>query len=171
VTSTSLAATAPIALTIVAAPSATPSPTDSVLRVQTPTATETATETPTASPTPPCADNLVFLNDVTVPDGSQFLPGQPIDKQWSVRNSGNCDWRADYRLVLVSGNALGPRSEAALYPAKAGAEAVLQLPMLAPQAPGQYTGRWQARNPDGKLFGNVIFIKVEVIALPVTATP
>ena len=172
--------TAPPARTATAAPNITvaapptsseaqipaPTATDPVLRVETPTAPPTATITPTPTATPPCENDLVFLSDVTVPDGAQFLPGQPIDKQWAVRNAGNCDWSAAYRLVLTSGNAMGPRSELALYPARAGAEAVIQVPMQAPAEPGAYTSRWQARDPDGELFGNVIFIKIEVIALP-----
>jgi hypothetical protein len=175
--------TAPAARTPTAAPAVTvglaitttppPTATDPVLRVETPTLPPTATITPTPTATPPCQNDLVFLSDVTVPDGSQFLAGQPIDKQWAVRNAGNCDWTAAYRLVLTSGNAMGPRSEIALYPARAGAEAVIQVPMQAPAEPGPYTSRWQARDPDGKLFGNVIFIKIEVIPLPgsVTDTP
>ena len=160
--------TAPAGVTVVGPPTSTPAPTatDPVLRVETPTPPATATITVTPTATPPCANDLVFLSDLTVPDGAQFLPGQPIDKQWSVRNAGNCDWGAAYRLVLTTGNAMGPRSEIALYPARAGAEAVIQVGMQAPPEPGQYTGRWQARDPDGKLFGNVIFIKIEVISLP-----
>ncbi len=142
-----------------------------MLRVETPTAPPTAPITPTPTATPPCENDLVFLSDITVPDGAQFLPGQPIDKQWNVRNAGTCDWGAAYRLVLTSGNAMGPRSEVALYPARAGAEAVIQVPMLAPAETGAYTSRWQARDPDGDLFGNVIFIKIEVIALPGSEPP
>ena len=163
--------TAVSASTPAATPSAAASATQAVIRVETPTLPPTATDTPTPTATPPCSDNLIFLNDVTVPDGSQFLPGQPIDKQWSVRNAGNCDWGPDYRLVLVSGNALGPRSEVALYPARAGAEAVIQIPMVAPQEPGPYTGRWQARDPNGQKFGNVFFIKIEVVGLPTDTPP
>lgn len=160
-------ATADAAATV-APPTATgePTATEGVLRVETPTAPPTETITPTPTATPPCENDLVFLSDVTVPDGAQFLPGQPIDKQWSVRNAGNCDWGAAHRLVLTSGNAMGPRNEVALYPARAGAEAVIQVPMQAPAEPGPYTSRWQARDPDGELFGNVIFIKIEVIPLP-----
>jgi hypothetical protein len=159
--------------TVVVVPTTTPAvtATEPVLRVETPTPPPTATITPTPTATPPCDNDLVFLSDLTVPDGAQFLPGQPIDKQWSVRNAGNCDWGAAYRLVLTSGNAMGPRSEVALYPARAGAEAVIQIGMQAPAEPGQYTSRWQARDPDGELFGNVIFIKIEVIGLPATDTP
>jgi hypothetical protein len=109
---------------------------------------------------------------VTVPDGTQFLAGQPIGKQWAVRNNGTCDWDANYRLVLVSGNAMGARSELALFPARAGANAVFDIAMQAPSEPGTYTGRWQARDPDGNLFGDRIFITIEVVAPePPTDTP
>lgn len=142
-----------------------------VLGVETATPPPSVTPSPSPSPTPPCTNNMVFISDVTVPDGTQFLPGQGIDKRWGVRNAGTCDWQAGYRLVLVSGNALGPRTELALYPAKAGTEATLQVPMLAPAEPGQYTGRWQARDPEGNLFGNVVFIKIEVVPLPEAPPP
>ena len=103
---------------------------------------------------------------VTVPDGAQFLPTQTLVKKWSVQNTGTCDWGPDYRLVLVSGDAMGTTGEAALYPAKGGVPAVLEVAMTAPLTPGEYTGRWQARDPQGNLFGAVVFIKIEVIPLP-----
>jgi len=129
-----------------------------------------ATSTPTPTLEGPCTDNLGFLADITVPDGTQFQPGQPIDKQWRVRNTGTCEWGPDYRLVLVSGNALSGRGEIALYPAKPGGEAILQMAMVAPQEPGPYSGRWQARDPAGKLFGDRIFITIQVVGPP-TETP
>ncbi|MCC6191853.1 MAG: hypothetical protein IT318_22725 [Anaerolineales bacterium] len=144
------------------------------------TLTALATEAPpepTRTPTPTegaCANDAEFVADLTVPDGAQFVPGQPIGKQWSVRNNGTCDWDAGYRLVLVSGNALGARSEVALFPARAGATATLEMVMAAPAEPGVYTGRWQARDPGGNLFGDRIFITIEVVAPgppPETPTP
>ncbi len=167
-TTPTAAAPTQVARPTTAAPTAGPAsatPTQAPLRVETPTPLPSPTVTPTPTATPPCTSDLVFLNDLTIPDGSQFLPGQGIDKQWGVRNAGSCDWDARYRLVLVSGSALGPRSEVALYPARAGNEAVLAVPMQAPPDPGQYMGRWQARDPEGRLFGNVVFVKIEVIAL------
>jgi hypothetical protein len=127
--------------------------------------------TATASPTPagPCTNNLHFVADVSVPDGTQYQPGQPIDKQWRVKNTGTCDWGADYRLVLVSGNAMSAPSEVALYPARSGSEAVLELNMIAPADPGAYTGRWQARSPTAKLFGDRVFVTINVVS-SVTAT-
>jgi hypothetical protein len=129
-----------------------------------------ATGTPTPTPAGACTNNAHFIADVTVPDGTQYLPGQPIDKQWRVKNTGTCDWNADYRLVLVSGNAMGAPSEVALYPAKGGSEAVLELNMIAPPTPGAYTGRWQARSPTAKLFGDRVFVTINVVAITATVT-
>ena len=118
-----------------------------------------------------CVNDARFLRDVSIPDGMQLLPGQLIVKKWSVTNTGSCDWGADYRLSLISGDALGAPSAVALYPARAGAGAVWEIPMVAPQNPGNYLGKWQARDPAGNLFGAVVFIKIEVIPLPTASSP
>jgi len=64
---------------------------------------------------------------------------------------------------------MGAANEHALYPARAGGEAIIQISMTAPIAPGDYSGKWQLRDPKGKAFGEVFFIKIKVVA--VTAPP
>ena len=143
-------AAAPTATETLAADPSTPDPNATVGVATLPpdgTPAGIVTATPTAGP---CTNDVEYIADLTVPDGTQFLPGEAFVKQWSVRNAGTCDWDAGYRLVLVSGNALGARSELALYPARAGLEAIIEVPMLAPAEPGAYTGRWQARDPVAK---------------------
>ena len=155
------------------APTAVPGPTDTLEPGAIASATPLiAAATGTQEPTPegPCTNNLGFVADITVPDDTPFEPGKPIDKQWRVRNTGTCEWGPDYRLVLVSGNALSGRGEIALYPARPGSEGILQMAMVAPQEPGPYSGRWQARDPAGKLFGDRIFITIQVVGPP-TETP
>jgi hypothetical protein len=129
------------------------------------------TETPAPTPEAACTNDAKFVEDLTVPDGTHILLGQTFSKKWSVQNSGTCDWGPDYRLVLVSGDALGAPSELALYPAKVGTTVAWEILMTAPLTLGEYTGRWQARDPDGNLFGALVFIKIEVIPLPVTEPP
>jgi hypothetical protein len=118
-----------------------------------------------------CVNDARFNRDVSVPDGMQLLPGQLIVKKWSVKNAGTCDWGPDYRLSLISGDPLGAPGAVALYPARTGAAATWEIPMVAPQNPGDYLGKWQARDPAGNLFGAVVFIKVEVIPLPTASSP
>jgi hypothetical protein len=165
--------TAPIVVTPLP-PSATSTlgPTDTP-PISVATATEALTPTETATPAgpAPCVNDAEFVRDLTVPDGTQFLPGQTFTKQWEARNSGTCDWGINYRLVLVSGDSLGAASEQALYPAIVGRPATFEIVMTAPETPGAYTGRWQARDPENNLFGAVVFVTIEVIPLPVTDTP
>jgi hypothetical protein len=99
------------------------------------------------------------------------LPGQLLLKKWGVQNTGTCNWGPNYRLVLIGGDSLAAAGEVALYPARAGADATWEIPMVAPQTPGAYTSRWQARDPAGNLFGAVVFIKINVIPMPTAPSP
>ena len=114
------------------------------------------------TPTPPCTDSLTFVQDLTIPDGTTVAPGASIDKQWLVTNSGTCNWDARYRLKLISGDAMGAASEQALYPARAGAQATLELLFSAPQEAGTYQSGWQAVGRDGATFGDSITIEIVV---------
>ncbi len=99
---------------------------------------------------------------MTVPDGTGVLPGQSIDKQWLVSNSGTCNWDSRYRLKWVSGDVLGASTEQALYPARAGTQATERIVFLAPQNPGSYMSVWRAVAPDGSYFGQQIDIQIAV---------
>jgi len=156
------------AATLGSVPKATPIGATPAPPVSTPAASAV---TPPASPAAPCTNDARFVRDVTIPDGMQLVPGQLLVKKWSVTNTGTCDWGTDYRLVLISGDALGAPSAVALYPARAGATGTWEIQMVTPQNPGSYTGKWQARDPAGNLFGTVVFIKIEVIALPTVVSP
>lgn len=125
----------------------------------------TAVPTPTVTITPtagPCTDNFSFIEDVTVEDGTSFLPGASIDKQWLVQNSGTCNWDETYRLKWVGGDPMGAAEEQALYPARAGTQATLRVTFTAPAESGSYESAWQAVDPNGNFFGDLVFIKIVV---------
>ena len=133
--------------------------------VATPAATQpapTPTSTLAASPTPPCSDNLRYIEDLTIPDGSAVSPGQQLDKQWSVENNGTCNWDESYRLILIGGPDLGAAPEQALYPARSGTQLTIRMLFTAPNEAGAYRSAWQAVAPDGRAFGDPIFIEVQV---------
>ena len=115
---------------------------------------------PTSTPT--CTNNLTYVQDLTVFDGTNVSPGQPIDKQWLVNNSGTCNWDSRYRLKLISGDVMAAPVEQTLYPAHAGAQAKLRILFTAPQDAGTYQSTWQAIAPDGTAFGAVVSIQITV---------
>jgi len=129
-----------------------------------PTATPIPRATPTiqASPTALCKNELRFLEDLTIPDGTQVQPGATIDKRWRVKNDSTCNWDSKYRIQLVSGPAMGAHEEQALYPARGGSEATIRIVFTAPSESGVYRSDWQAFTPDGEPFGETFYLEFSV---------
>ena len=133
-------------------------PTQEVVVVQ---STPVPTIFPTVNPAD-CSNDLTFIDDLTIPDNTATTFGLPLDKQWLVQNSGTCNWNADYRLKNIGGASLGAPEEAALYPARAGTQATIQIQFTAPFTEGVYESAWQAVAPDGGVFGDPIYMRIVV---------
>lgn len=130
-----------------------------------PTATTTRTPVPQVvlpSVTPQCENNLLYIEDLTVPDGAIVPAGTVFDKRWRIENNGSCNWNGQYRLQRISGPDLGLGDEQALYPARSGAQAIIRMLLTAPAEPGAYRSAWQAVDPQGQLFGDPIFVDILV---------
>ncbi|MGD2158454.1 MAG: NBR1-Ig-like domain-containing protein [Anaerolineales bacterium] len=110
--------------------------------------------TPTPTAIPALCDHAQFVKDISVADGTSFLPGTPFVKTWRLKNIGTCTWTKDYDLVFVSGSLLSADTVMALpQTVKPGESVDLSVEMRASQAAGRYRGNWMLRNEDGKLFG------------------
>ena len=136
-------------------PAATNTPASQASETATPTPTQTVEPSPTISPTPDdCTNLLDFVDDITVPDDTAFLPGQTFTKTWRLRNIGTCTWTSAYSLVFVDGDQLNASSPVAL-PASVppDTEVDLSVAMTAPGVPGTYTSNWMLRSPSGTNFG------------------
>jgi len=126
--------------------------------------TSTPQPIPTASPTatPPCNNSLAFVEDLTIPDGTVVSPGESVEKGWLVQNNGSCNWDSRYRLRFSGGSDMGAATEQALYPARAGTQATIQITFTAPSEPGTYSTAWQAIDPFGEPFGDPVFMEIIV---------
>lgn len=118
-----------------------------------------------------CTDGLMYLSDLTVPDGTEVAPDAHIDKRWEVQNSGTCAWTGKYRLKLVAGEAMGVQPVQTLLPLKGGAKGMIRIMFTAPSEPGSYQSEWQAYNPDDVPFGDPVFIQIVVTETAATSTP
>ena len=120
---------------------------------------------PTATTNPTdCLNNLTYIEDLTIPDNTSITYGATIDKQWLVQNSGTCNWNGDYRLRHVGGAALGAPEEIALYPARSSTQAAIQITFTAPFTDGEYESAWQAFDPSGLAFGDLIYIRIIAVS-------
>ncbi len=117
---------------------------------------------PQLTPSPVCTPELIFLSDITIPDGTIVNPEEILDKRWLVENSGSCNWDRRFSLRLIAGPDMGAQPEIALFPARSGAQAKIRMLFTAPPNPGTHRSAWQAQDPHGNLFGDPIFIEVVV---------
>ncbi|MBE9524340.1 MAG: hypothetical protein IMY76_04520 [Chloroflexi bacterium] len=115
------------------------------------------------SPTPTCTEGLLFVDDLTIPDGTLVSPGDHLDKQWKVKNVGSCNWNAGYQMQLIAGPAMEVPSQQALYPALSGTEVTIRMIFTAPDEIGIYRSAWQAYDVNQQPFGDPIYIEIEVV--------
>ena len=129
----------------------------------------TATQPPSVTQQPgntTCSNGARFVEDLTIPDGTQAAPADVLDKRWAVLNSGTCDWSAGYRLVRIDKGPIEALEELALYPARAGETGIWSVQLTAPNQAGEQIASWQAQAPDGSFFGDPVFVLIEVVTGP-----
>ena len=122
-----------------------------------PSATITPTETPTPAPTPTdqgdCINRAEFVSDVTVPDNTNFNPGEKFVKTWRISNTGSCTWNMRYVLVFLKGAQMSAPYSIPLTETPPGSTLDVSLDMVAPAQDGAFTGTYQFQSPSGGHFG------------------
>ncbi len=176
--------------TALAAPSATPIPTNTALALPslglpttsggalptvsfnttpiagfTPITSPVAPSGPTASLGDAC-NNDVFEGDVTIPDGTILKPGEDFTKTWAIRNTGSCTWDEGYVLVFIGGDqAIDPVNfefKKRTDFVAPGAAVNVSVPLTAPLTPGNYQGTWRMQSDSGFYFGTPLTVVFEV---------
>jgi hypothetical protein len=181
---TAAAETAEARLTENARPqdTATPAPTDTpapVTPTRAPTSTPTLILQPSITPTggtPTGEDAAQYVADITVPDGTQFSPGEKFTKTWRLQNTGTSVWTSNYALAFIGGAQMGGPQAVQLTQSVAPGETVeISVNLTAPQENGNYKGFWEMRNVGEELFPNAVFVDINVAggtpAAGATSTP
>lgn len=101
--------------------------------------------------------------DAAAPD-APLPPDIPFTMQWTLLNDGSCTWdAADVRLILASGDRLdGPRLVRLSADVAPGESVTLDVPLLAPEDPGDYAATWRLRDPNGARFGPTLPVELTV---------
>ncbi len=178
------------ALAAPSTPTDTPTPTET--NTPRPTNTPLITDTPLGgipSPTPfptlsggggsggEVYDDAVYVDDVTIPDGSEISPGAVFVKTWRVRNTGISTWTPNYAVIYgwASDNWKSIKnSPPAPSPigksVKPGEEVDVSITLKAPVESGYYQATFRLRNDRGYNFGEWLTVVFQVRGTPVPAT-
>jgi hypothetical protein len=100
--------------------------------------------------------------DVTIPDGTQMVPGQTFTKTWKIKNDGACGWGSGYGLTYAYGEKMSGKPQALATLVEIGQEVEVSVELKAPDKVGEYTSAWQMTNPKGIPFGKALFVKIIV---------
>jgi tRNA A-37 threonylcarbamoyl transferase component Bud32 len=109
------------------------------------------TPTPDLDATAAACKPEAQVTDVTVPDGSQFKPGEAFVKTWRFLSAGNCPWEKGATLVFQSGDKLGAPDNVPVDAVDVGKPVEVSLNMKAPQAPGAFTSKWAFQRASGQV--------------------
>ena len=126
-----------------------------------------------------CLDAMTLVAHLNLDDANMtapppISPGAAFQKSWRVQNIGTCTWDSSYQLTPVGGNVpparMGGRAVPLSGAVAPGETTDITVDLVAPLAPGVYQGFWSMRAPTGLLFGERIWVGVDVAELP-TPTP
>jgi Tol biopolymer transport system component len=109
--------------------------------------------------TVPTNDGATFQSDLSVADGSQYLPGQSFDKGWRIFNSGGTTW-SSFQAVRTGGD-FGPGSFS-VPPVSPGQTGDLWARGISvPSSPGHYRATYRLQGPRGQ-FGDSFWVDINV---------
>jgi hypothetical protein len=175
---TGVARTADAKMTEMAAITPSPLPATETLTPvpATPTSPPTAEvlpSTPTSAGGLPSVDQATFVADVTVPDGSNFSPGQSFVKTWRLKNTGATSWSTSFKLAFLQGDQMGGPASVPVPRVVAPNESVdISVSLVAPLTAGHYRGYWKMRNASDQSFQESIYVDINVVGSgTITATP
>ncbi|MCC6297847.1 MAG: hypothetical protein IT314_01020 [Anaerolineales bacterium] len=142
-------------------------PTKQGLTVPTPIPpTATATLDPSApTPTPSCRDSAAFVEDVTIPDNTNFSPSEKFTKTWKIQNTGTCDWTG-YTASFKSGERMNAPDSFPVPDTVADATVEISVELTAPSIDGAYISIFELRNSKGQVvpigIENTFWVKIIV---------
>jgi hypothetical protein len=156
--------------TLVAVPSA--SPTRTVEPTFTPEeGTATLESTPTANP----CYNLLYIEDVTIPDNTQMKPGETFTKTWLVQNTGGCAWRSGFTFQHVGGDLMRGNTVTLTEAIQTGSKREISVQLVVPSGQnGLIQSAWRMADDSGNFFGDTLSVNILVgsVTTPVaTNTP
>lgn len=137
------------------------SPTPTINATITLTPTNTGDLTPTSTKNP-CYE-LLWLEDVSIPDGTVMKSNEVFTKTWLVQNTGGCAWAPGFTFSNVGGDPMRGATFVLSKPIPVGIKYELSVEMVVPSGVyGIIQGAWRMAYEPGAYFGDTLFISITV---------
>ncbi|KAJ2342026.1 hypothetical protein GGH92_005555 [Coemansia sp. RSA 2673] len=106
----------------------------------------------------------IFVEDVTIPDGTHMAPGELFVKIWSVANMGDSEWPKDTMLVHIEGEPSipGNKKTVPIVVSKRYEQVGIAVDLVAPMKPGRYVSQWRLMTSEGHYFGTGLWCVIVV---------
>ncbi|MBP6179110.1 MAG: hypothetical protein KA473_03195 [Anaerolineales bacterium] len=139
------------------------------------TATPEITTTPEVTLTANPCYNVIWVSDVTIPDGSQMKANEAFTKTWLVQNVGGCAIPAGFTFQNVGGDSMRGAIVVLKEPIPVGAKREISVELAVPSGVnGLIQSSWRMADSSGVFFGDTLTVNIIVgdITTPaVTNTP
>jgi len=107
-------------------------------------------------------NSSAYFEDVTVPDGTEFAPGESFEKIWTIQNTGFCAWKANYMVRFFTGDSMSGLDTEIGRTVWSGRDAKISIALTAPALEGTYTGYWILADEYGTAFGMPFYVQLVV---------
>ncbi|GAB4544252.1 MAG: hypothetical protein Fur002_17260 [Anaerolineales bacterium] len=129
--------------------------------------TLTLTPTPeggaTATATKNACYNLLWIKDLTIPDGSVMKPNEVFTKTWLVQNNGGCAWAPGFTFSNVGGDPMRGATVKLTKPIPVGLKYELSVELVVPSGVyGVIQSAWRMAYEPDMYFGDTLFISIVV---------
>jgi hypothetical protein len=116
-------------------------------------------------------NNALFIDDVTIPDGTIMAPGKEFMKTWKIKNIGTCQWTTAYGIDFAYGNKLDGDATKLQKPVDPGNIVDISVAMTAPEDNGWYSGWWRLKSEAGNYFGDFVYVSIQITEGREVTTP
>ncbi|MGB7540138.1 MAG: NBR1-Ig-like domain-containing protein [Anaerolineales bacterium] len=128
----------------------------------TPTIQASGTVVRPAGTSGPRCDDSLFVEDVTIPDGTVLKPGDLFNKTWRFKNTGTCSWTTSYAIGYAYGAVMHGSETKLPKSVSPGYTVDITVKFTAPAVNCWYGSWWRLKNARGDYFGDFVFVSVIV---------
>ncbi len=113
--------------------------------------------------------NSSFVSETST---GSVTAGKTFTKSWTIKNTGTCEWKEDFKFVYIGGDLMGAdTTKLRSGTIKPGSSLTFTLTFTAPSEPGSYTGYWRLATNAGELFGSQFTVGVTIAGSTYTPVP